>query len=307
MTAIMSHRVVKLYMRTSWLALGAIVGPALFVLAWLALGFVRPGYSIVRQSVSALGIGQDSALMNTAIVIGALLLFVGVVGVVRSMRADVGVAERRLCTIMLVLPAVGMLWVGIFHMNRILLHTIGAGLAFGAPVPAFLAVGLILRRAPGWRSIGNWLVVASPLTMALLIGFITSAPLSVLQSVAGGKLLGLWERALILEVLLWYAVLGWRALHDRRQAPRTCAARKQDPELSPAASLMPRGSQALVDQAVQDRFSADPAEVEVRGAALLDPGASRSSAYQPDPDVSAGLTWRWQDGMQKDPAGLHET
>jgi len=205
---------------TNWLALGAIAGPVLFILAWIILGFARPGYSVVRQSVSALGIGPHGGLMNTAFVVGALLIFAGVFGINQSIRAssDTRTGIRRLCMVLLALPAIGMLWAGIFNMHWITLHNIGAGLAFTAPVLAFLVAGIILRRSPRRRGMGDWLILASPLTVALLIGFLTSAPLSALKSVDGGGTLGIWERVLILEVFWWYVILGWRALHDQREA-----------------------------------------------------------------------------------------
>jgi hypothetical protein len=120
--------------------------------------------------------------------------------------------------VLLALPAIGMLWAGIFNMHWITLHNIGAGLAFTAPILAFLVAGIILRRSPRRRGIGDWLILASPLTVALLIGYLASAPLSALKSVDGGGTLGIWERVLILEVFLWYVILGWRALRDRREA-----------------------------------------------------------------------------------------
>lgn len=215
-----SHTTARRDGSANWLALGAIAGPVLFILTWIILGFARPGYSVVRQSVSALGIGPHGGLMDTAFVVGALLIFAGIFGINQSVRAssDTRAGIRRLCMVLLALPAIGMLWAGIFNMHRITLHNIGAGLAFTAPILAFLVAGIVLRRSSGQRGIGDWLILASPLTVALLIGFFTSAPLSALKSVDGGGTLGIWERVLILEVFVWYVILGWRALHSRREA-----------------------------------------------------------------------------------------
>ncbi|MDP8960228.1 MAG: hypothetical protein M3N32_01150 [Actinomycetota bacterium] len=59
-----------------WLALGAVVGPSLFTLAWLVLGFLTPGYTLwdlqiapysaVHQPVSGLGLGPTGPFMNAA-------------------------------------------------------------------------------------------------------------------------------------------------------------------------------------------------------------------------------------------------
>src|SRR5438105_328413 len=63
-----------------WLALGAIVGPVLFTVAWLVLGFLSPGYaawgtwigpySPIHQGISGLGLGVTAPYMNTAFVVG---------------------------------------------------------------------------------------------------------------------------------------------------------------------------------------------------------------------------------------------
>ena len=57
---------------TRWLALGAIVGPVLFTLAWVVLGFLSPGYtawgiriapySPISQPISGLGLGPLSSI-----------------------------------------------------------------------------------------------------------------------------------------------------------------------------------------------------------------------------------------------------
>jgi hypothetical protein len=75
---------------TRWLALGAIVGPIVFMLAWLVLGELRPGYSPVRQQISELALGPNGVLMGGAFVLGGLLVLAGVVGFFRATRAEVG-------------------------------------------------------------------------------------------------------------------------------------------------------------------------------------------------------------------------
>jgi hypothetical protein len=56
------------------------------------------------------------------------------------------------------------------------------------------------------------MLAAGPLTLALLVGFSTSVPPS--EMVTGGGSFGLWQRALIVEVLSWYAAIGWRAFQS---------------------------------------------------------------------------------------------
>src|SRR6266487_1379145 len=100
-----------------WLALGAVVGPVLFTLAWLVLGFLSPGYtawgtriapySPISQSISGLGLGITAPFMNTAFVFSGLLILVGVIGTFRSI-GGMGAAARWSSTALLALSGVGL-------------------------------------------------------------------------------------------------------------------------------------------------------------------------------------------------------
>ena len=75
-------------------ALGAVAGPVLFTLGWFVLGFISPGYtmwgtriapySVISQPLSGLGLGPTGPLMNTAFILGGLLMVAGAVGIFRS-------------------------------------------------------------------------------------------------------------------------------------------------------------------------------------------------------------------------------
>src|SRR5579884_1610384 len=70
-----------------WLALGAVVGPILFTLTWVILGFLSPGYtawgvrvapySPLSQPISGLGLGPTGPYMNAAFVLTGLMVMVG--------------------------------------------------------------------------------------------------------------------------------------------------------------------------------------------------------------------------------------
>src|SRR5690242_11388587 len=74
-----------------WFALGAVIGPILFTLAWLVLGFLSPGYtawgtwispySPISQGISGLGLGITAPFMNAAFVLSGLLMLLGVIGI----------------------------------------------------------------------------------------------------------------------------------------------------------------------------------------------------------------------------------
>jgi hypothetical membrane protein len=192
-----------------WLALGAIAGPALFTLAWVVLGLLRPGYSPVSDQISGLGVGPDAPLMNAAFVLQGLLLLAGVAGIFSRTTGEArGVAARLACAALLALPALGSAMDGVFTwQSAIRLHLLGFSLVL-TPVLGFLATGFFLRGVPRWRRFGSWLLLGSPLTLALAyLFFQTFSP----YAPAGTGVAGLTERILVVEVLAWYVAMGWLA------------------------------------------------------------------------------------------------
>lgn len=90
------------------------MGPILFVVVFTLAGFLRPGYSPVRQAVSDLGIGRDAWLQNTnSIVFGALLLAFAI-GFFLGMRQVIRSGWLVTCLILLILSSVGISNSGIF-------------------------------------------------------------------------------------------------------------------------------------------------------------------------------------------------
>lgn len=199
-----------------WLALGTVAGLVVGTSTWVILGFMRPGYSPITEQISVLGVGPNGLVMNSAFVLSGLVTLAGIGGITQPLRKDLGTTARRICAVLLAVSPLGLVWIGFFPMNMLALHTIGAQLALGFPILAFVPVALILRRTPRWRSMGNWLLMASPLTLVLLIGFLTAVPLSVMKAGGEGGYLGLWERALAIEVYAWYAIPGWVAFRGGR-------------------------------------------------------------------------------------------
>ena len=197
------------------LALGAILGPVVFTLGWLVLGFISPGYtmwgvhvapySAISQPLSGLGLGPTGPLMNADFIVSGLLIVAGVVGVFATIRGLSPVA-RWTCTILLALPGVGGVIDGVFTFENFLPHFFGFGLAL-TTVVGFPVVGFILRRIPSWRRFGTWLVAAGPLTLALtVLYFMTFTP--TVEGIQHG-VAGLTERVLVLELDAWYVALGW--------------------------------------------------------------------------------------------------
>ncbi len=211
---------------TRWLALCLVLGEILFTLAWLILGFISPGftifdnviepYSAISAPLSGLGLGLTGPFMNAAFVLSGLLIFVGVIGVFQSIPRMSAVG-RWSCIALFSLSALGMAIDGIFTIELVMPHTAGYLLGTGIPVIGFLVAGLLFRRIPSWRRFGGWLLVASPLTLALLLlSLVTFSQVSIM---AGIGVAGLTERILCLELAVCYVAMGWKAFQEFPQRP----------------------------------------------------------------------------------------
>ena len=200
---------------TRLLASGAIVGPILFTLAWLVLGFVSPGYTMwdtvipsyswISQPVSGLGLGVTGPYMNAAFITSGVLLFAGILGIVRDLT-ELTPRERWSIGALFSLAPVGMVVAGVFTLESFFLHFIGFLLSIGSLVVSFVVAGRALDRVPRLRALGRGLIVASPLTLVLLvISQLTFDPASAGANVG---IAGITQRILILEVFVWFVALG---------------------------------------------------------------------------------------------------
>jgi hypothetical membrane protein len=201
------------------LALGAVAGPALFTLAWLVLGFLSPGYTLfgtliapyspISQPISGLGLGPTGAFMNTAFVLSGLVLLAGVAGIFQTVRPSGRRPAGRVSAALLALSPLGLVVAGSFTLEAVMPHLLGFLLATGTPVASFLTTGLFLRGIPGWRRFGTWLLLGSPLTLVLLVGFfLTFDPAAAGANVG---MAGLVQRVLAVEVHAWFVAMGWLA------------------------------------------------------------------------------------------------
>lgn len=208
-----------------WLALGIVAGPILFTHAWLILGFLSPGftmfgtlispYSPISQSISGLGLGPTAVYMNAAFILSGLLVMVGAIGTFQCFH-ELSVGTRKVSTTLFALSGLGMAMDGIFTLGSVLLHTIGFLMGTGIPVAGFLVLGKSFRRIPGLKRLGNWLLLASPLTLALLVLYFST--FDPIASMEGLGVAGLTQRILVIEVHVWLVALGWKAYRHPQPA-----------------------------------------------------------------------------------------
>jgi hypothetical membrane protein len=203
-----------------WLALGAVVGPILFTAAWFTLGFLSPGLvfagsplipaSPITAPISGLGLGPTAPFMNGAFVLSGILLIAGVLGVfITRELAGARPLVRWASATLLALSGVGLVIAGLFTLEAPIPHFAGFLLATGVPVLSFLVAGSMLRGLPRWRRFGTWLRLGSPLTLVLLV--LSQLTFNQDAIVAGQGIAGLTSRLLAVEVLAWFAIMGWLA------------------------------------------------------------------------------------------------
>ena len=210
---------------TRALTFRAIAGPILFTAAWAILGAVSPGYTLweihiapysaVSQPISGLGLGPTGPFMNVAFVISGVLIMAGVIGIVASIP-ELGPRARWGGGALLALSPLGCMFDGIFTLESFFPHFIGYLVAIGSTIVSFLVFGLAIRRFPRWRGIGTALIVASPVTLVLMI----AAQLTFDPLAAGANIgvAGLTERVAVSEVLAWFVVLGVVTLRSSNAA-----------------------------------------------------------------------------------------
>jgi hypothetical membrane protein len=138
-----------------------------------------------------------------------LLHPVRVVGVFRAVGDAPRPGLRRTAAGLLARSGVGQALCGVFDLEAVLPHTLGFVLALGAPVVGFLAAGRYLRDLPGWRRFGTWLLLGSPLTLVLLVGYFMAFQPTVDGAEHG--IAGLLQRVAVVEVHAWFVALGWLA------------------------------------------------------------------------------------------------
>ena len=210
-----------------WLALGAGAGHILFTLSWLLLGFLSPGfsmfgiliepYSAIAIPLSGLGLGPTGPFMNAAFMLSGLLVLGGVVGIFHCIE-ELSSAARWSCIVLFALSPLGMVIDGLFTLESFLPHMAGFLLGTGTPVVSFLILGLLLRPSPRWRQLGNWLLVASPLTLELVI--LSLVAFDQTAVLAGRGIAGLTERILCIELAVVFVALSWLAYRHSSQVSR---------------------------------------------------------------------------------------
>jgi hypothetical membrane protein len=168
--------------------------------------------------ISDLGVGPNAWLMNTVLVVSAILLLGPAVAFLQGTRDVLGGRARRLDAALLALSPIGFGVAGIFTEApaTLAIHwLVGADLAFFGPVLAFSVIGVQLLRHRESRRWGTASLAAGVATLVLvLFMFWIFTPGTAL---APQHLGGLMERIVVVAILAAYAATGLRLLATGRQ------------------------------------------------------------------------------------------
>ncbi len=191
-----------------WFVFAGVVGPILYVVVFTLAGFLRPGYSPVRQSISTLGVGANAWLLNTDAVVFGVLLLAFAIGFFLLMRRAWASGRLITCLVLLILSSVGVINTGIFTAasGTALLHwTLGFLLGLLPLVVVYIIAGWSWLHMSHWRGYGWYSLATAIVAMVLiLLSFVLLAP----RSASGGPSTpvgGLIER--ILVAIAWHVLI----------------------------------------------------------------------------------------------------
>jgi len=187
-----------------YLAGAGIVGPVLYTVTWLVLGFLEPTYSHTRDPISNLSaIGAPFALVMTSIiVVFALLIVAFAYGLHRGLPPGFWAGPA-----VLAIAGVGYAGIALAPLNLAdpgdpnVPHTISASVTVFALMLAPILLFPRLRRDPEWRNLGVYSIVTTVVALAFAV-------LASLPAFAGWE--GLMQRLVLEVVLVWMIVIAIR-------------------------------------------------------------------------------------------------
>ena len=206
------------------LLLAGTAGPALFSLAVVIAGALRPGYDHVNQFISELGEagGSTAALMNfPGFMLSALVMLVFFLVLPSRFSRS---AATMIGTILLSVFATSVFFAGAYSCDpgclpdnpstSQRLHDIASVLAFPAFTLGVVAWGIKFLRLPGWRGFGTYSLVSAALSIVFLV--------LMVRSEATRDATGLYQRLFLGVLFLWMVSLSirlWRMPNDGDAGP----------------------------------------------------------------------------------------
>jgi len=193
----------------SVLAMAGVAGPLVLVLAEFAAASSSPNHDVVRDSISSLALTPRGWLQTIGFLAIGLLVEIYVAGLLFNIR---GVRGFGFGIGLLVFLGFGLLMVGAFRTDPTgvplttegNIHRIMALTVFWLFPMAVLLLAPSLRNDPYWKNIFIYTVVAGILAVVLVTGLL------ILRDEISW--LGLYERILVANVIIWVEVTAIKLL-----------------------------------------------------------------------------------------------
>jgi len=207
-------------MRLSRLAaLGGVVGPALFTVAWLTGSLRQAGHPAAQIQLS--GLAADDARDPQIMMAGFVVL--GVCSIGFGVALDRVISPRSAGPWLVVTAGVATVAAGLFRRDHLLLtgpgftgeswhnqvHDVASGVAYAAMLAAPLVLGLRLRRQPGWAPV---------IRPVLVLALVSAATLALFASRAVEPWNGVVQRAAVTLALAAEVLIAARMLTLQRRA-----------------------------------------------------------------------------------------
>jgi hypothetical protein len=194
----------QLYLRR-FLALAGMGGPVMLIAADLTAAFSQPGYNWLRDSISSLAWTPMGWLQTIGFLAMGLLTELFVAGIFFNIRGTKGFS---IGIGLLVLFGFGLLLIGAFHTDYTGVPATVTGMIHGGAARSIFFLfmfssGLIapsLKNDPAWRRLFLYSLVASILTLVLII--------VGLWVTDGNFHFGLYERILVANTIIWVEVMS---------------------------------------------------------------------------------------------------
>lgn len=195
------------------LSLVAVIGPALFLIVFIVEGFVRTGYSPLKDTVSALSLGGRGWIQITSFLICGILVTLMAFCMLRLLR-DSGAGKASF--ILLVILGISLFLSGIFVMDIAgtpanamspsgIMHGIFGGLIF-LLMPAVLLVFLGVRRLPNWARVVTIIFGVVILFADIMFIAATRVPALIAMTLSFA---GLLQRLVLVPFFIWLIILGF--------------------------------------------------------------------------------------------------
>lgn len=191
------------------LALAGMVGPLVLVALDIAAAVAEPKYSLIRDSISALGLTSLGWVQTVGFVVLGLLVEIFTAGLFLNIRRrnlfDFGIG-------LLTFFGFGLALIGLFRTDPIggfptmsgQIHVWAAYSVLGLFSVALALLLSSIKNDPNWRGLLHYTIVTGILAFALAVG-----RLFLPQNI---NWFGLYERILVANVLIWLEIIGIRLL-----------------------------------------------------------------------------------------------